>query len=222
MKISACIFDLDGVLVDSAKYHFIAWSALAKKLGFEFTLDDNERLKGVSRMRSLDILLEIGKISMTEEEKIKAADEKNELYKSYVSKMTPQEILPGTEDFLKDVKAHGLSTAIGSASKNTQLIIGCTGLDKYFDAVADGTIVSKAKPDPEVFLKAAAMLGVAPSQCVVFEDAQAGIQAAVNAGMIAVGVGDKNILYQADIVIPDFINMSFDSLASLLIKKINN
>lgn len=207
-----CIFDLDGVLVDSAKYHYLAWKALADKLGFVFTEHDNERLKGVSRMKSLEILLEIGKINMTEAEKEEAADEKNKLYRSYISKMTPEEILPGVEDFLKELKSLNIKTAIGSASKNTSLIMERTGLDKYFDAIADGTMVSKAKPDPEVFLKGAELLGSFPKDCIVFEDSEAGIEAAHRAGMKAIGIGDKNVLKEADLVIKNFVGFNVKML----------
>ncbi|MBQ9213828.1 MAG: beta-phosphoglucomutase [Bacteroidales bacterium] len=211
----AYIFDLDGVLVDSAKYHYLAWKALADKLGFVFTEKDNERLKGVSRMKSLEILLEIGNIKMSEEEKEKAAEEKNNLYRDYISKMTPSEILPGVENFLKEIKALGKKTAIGSASKNTPLILEKTGLDKYFNAVADGTIITKAKPDPEVFLKGAEMLNVDPKDCIVFEDAVSGVQAAHNAGMKAVGVGDKSVLTMADLVIKSFEGFSLKCLETI-------
>lgn len=214
--IKACLFDLDGVLVDSAKYHYLAWKALADKLGFEFTEKDNERLKGVSRMASLDILLEIGGITMSADEKEKAAYEKNELYKSYISKMTPDEILPGVEDFLKEIKSLGIKTSLGSASKNSGIIMEKTGLSKYFDAIADGTMVSKAKPDPEVFLKGAELLGMKPEDCVVFEDAEAGVQAAHNAGMRAVGIGSPATLGKAEIVIPNFVGFSFETLTSKL------
>ncbi|MBR4267490.1 MAG: beta-phosphoglucomutase [Bacteroidales bacterium] len=210
--ITACIFDLDGVLVDSAKYHYLAWKALADKLGFEFTEKHNERLKGVSRMKSLEILLEVGGITMTQEEKEKAATEKNELYRSYISKMTPDEILPGVETFLKEIKALGIKTSIGSASKNTSLIMERTGLSKYFDAVADGTMVTKAKPDPEVFLKGAELLNTDPKECVVFEDAEAGVEAAHNAGMRAVGIGSTSTLGKAEIVIPGFTGFDFKTL----------
>lgn len=211
----ACIFDLDGVLVDSAKYHFLAWKALADKLGFVFTEKDNERLKGVSRMKSLEILLSVGNITMSDDEKEKAATEKNELYRSYISKMTPDEILPGVENFLKELKAAGIKTAVGSASKNTSLIMQRTGLEKYFDAVADGTMVEKAKPDPAVFLKAAELLNVSPSDCIVFEDAEAGVEAALNGGMKAIGVGDEKILNKANFVIPGFKDFSLEKLKNL-------
>lgn len=211
----ALIFDLDGVLVDSAKYHYLAWNAVAEALGFKFTEKDNERLKGVSRMKSLEILLEIGGIIMSEEMKEKTASEKNEHYRRLISTMTPEEILPGVEDFLKEVKTAGILTAIGSASKNTPLIMERTNLSKYFDAVADGTMVSKAKPDPEVFLKGAELLGVPPSECIVFEDAEAGVEAAHNAGMKAVGIGNPSILGASEMVIPNFVGFNLARLAAL-------
>jgi len=151
-------------------------------------------------------------VIMSDEMKEKSATEKNELYRSYIAKMTPDEILPGVEDFLKEVKAAGYKTAIGSASKNTPLILERTGLAKYFDAVADGTMVSKAKPDPEVFLKGAELLGVAPSECIVFEDAEAGVEAAHNAGMKAVGIGSPATLGKAEMVIPNFVGFRLDKL----------
>jgi beta-phosphoglucomutase len=202
--IKACLFDLDGVIVDTAKYHFIAWRELAGELGFEFTEKDNERLKGVSRMTSLEILLEVGGLTFSPEKKMEMAQRKNERYVSYISKMTPSEILPGVITFLDEVKKTGLKTAIGSASKNTPLILERVNLAHFFDAVIDGNKVSKAKPDPEVFLKGAEELGVMPSECVVFEDAVSGIDAAINGGMKSVGVGDPSVLWKANKVIPGF------------------
>lgn len=215
MRITACIFDLDGVLVDSAKYHYLAWKALASRLGFDFTEKDNERLKGVSRMASLEILLQIGGISLSDSQKQQAANEKNSLYRSYISRMDKSEILPGAEDFLKEIKALGIKTSLGSASKNASIIMERTGLGRYFDAIADGTMVSKAKPDPEVFLKAAQLLGANPSECVVFEDAEAGIQAAINAGMKAVGIGSPATLWKAGLVIPSLEGFRFSQINNL-------
>ena len=211
-EIKACLFDLDGVIVDTAKYHFIAWRELAEELGFEFTEEDNERLKGVSRMASLDILLEVGGITFPEEMKEQLAKEKNERYVSYIIKMTPDEILPGVIDFLKEIRNAGIKTAIGSASKNTPIILERLELTSYFDAVIDGNKVSKAKPDPEVFLKGAEALGVLPSECVVFEDAAAGIEAAINGGMKCIGIGHPDILGNANLVIPGFENFTITQL----------
>ncbi len=208
----ACIFDLDGVIVDTAKYHYLAWRALATELGFEFTQEHNERLKGVSRMRSLDIMLEVGNVTLSEEEKLKVADKKNAIYVSYIEKMTPDEILPGAENFLNIIKAKGIKTALGSASKNTPLILKRTNLKHMFDVVVDGNMVSKAKPDPEVFLKGAELLSINPSDCCVFEDAFAGVEAAHRAGMHCIGIGTKEVLADADIVIPGFANVNPDNL----------
>ena len=211
-QIKACLFDLDGVVVDTAKYHFIAWRELAQELGFDFTEADNERLKGVSRVRSLEILLEIGGIELDDEKKEQLAAKKNENYVGYIRQMKPDEILPGVEDFLSELRKNGILIALGSASKNAPLILKQIGLTHLFDAIIDGNSVSKAKPDPEVFLKGAEALNVAPTDCVVFEDAQAGIEAARNAGMHVIGVGHPDNLKNADFVIPGFEEMTIGKL----------
>ncbi len=209
--VKACIFDLDGVIVDTAKYHYLAWKRLAKELGFEFTEKDNEQLKGVSRMESLEILLRVGNIKI-DDPKIKEqlADKKNGWYVEYINQMTKDEILPGVLDFLKLLKENGIKIAIGSASKNTMTILRRIELDDYFDVVIDGTKITKAKPDPEVFLKAAEELNIAPEGCCVFEDAVAGIEAAKRAGMKCIGVGNPNILKDADKVIQSFENQTLE------------
>jgi beta-phosphoglucomutase len=212
MGFKACIFDLDGVIVDTARYHFLAWKRLTDKLGIDFDENDNERLKGVSRMDSLDIILEIGNRSMSNEDKLKYATLKNDWYVEYISKMTPAEILPGCMDFIKELRSAGIRVAIGSASKNTPMILERVGIAHYFDAVADGNNVSKAKPDPEVFLKAAELLGVEPGKCFVFEDAAAGIKAALNAGMYCIGIGSQTVLAEAHFVVSDLTQMSIDKL----------
>ncbi|MDE5944858.1 MAG: beta-phosphoglucomutase, partial [Rikenella sp.] len=189
--IRAAIFDLDGVIVDTAKYHYLAWRRLAEELGFDFSARDNERLKGVSRMRSLEILLEVGGFgagAFTEAQRQQMADRKNGWYVEYISRMTPDEILPGVLSFLEEVRADGVRTALGSASRNTGIILERLRIGGLFDAVVDGTMVGRTKPDPEVFLTGAAMLGggILPAECVVFEDAEAGIEAARAAGMYSV------------------------------------
>ena len=215
MHIKACLFDLDGVIVDTAKYHFIAWKTLANQLGFEFTEHDNERLKGVSRMVSLDILLEIGNKHFSEVEKLRLAESKNTHYVEYINKMTPDEILPGVLTFLKSLRDKGIKTAIGSASKNAPTIIERLQLNSYFDAIIDGNSVEKAKPNPEVFLKGALALNVLPNECIVFEDAEAGVEAALNGGMKCIGIGDKAILGKANLVIDGFQNFSVHDLMSV-------
>jgi beta-phosphoglucomutase len=212
----AAIFDLDGVLVDTAKYHFLAWKQIADSLGFEFTLQDNERLKGVSRMDSLNILLSIGKLDFTDKEKERLADKKNKLYVDYIIQIGEEELLPGTLKLLKALRGGGIKTAIGSASKNTPLIIEGLGIKDYFDAISDGNIISKAKPDPEVFIKAAEMLKVSPENCVVFEDAEAGVKAAKNAGMYAIGVGREKDLPGADNWIKNLEEVDYKKLFRII------
>jgi len=216
MKVKAFIFDLDGVIVDTAKYHYIAWKKLANDLGFDFTKDDNERLKGISRMTSLDILLEIGGLSLDEEKKLELANRKNEHYRTYITQMTPDELLPGVFDFLKELKNEGYKLAIGSASKNTPIILERIGLANFFDAVVDGNKISEAKPNPEVFLKGAEEMDVAPQNCLVFEDAVAGVEAALNGKMLCVGVGDAETLEKAHAVISGFEGITLKKIEEIL------
>lgn len=211
-KIKACLFDLDGVVVDTAKYHFLAWKRLADELGFEFTLEHNERLKGVSRMTSLDILLEIGNKQITEEEKIAFAEKKNIWYREFILKMEPDEILPGAIEFFDALKKADYKIALGSASKNAVTILEKTNILHWFDAIIDGTKTQKAKPDPEVFLLGAEAVGVKPEQCVVFEDAEAGVEAAIAAGMRCIGIGDEKILNKANFVVSGLHEMNISKL----------
>jgi len=215
MWTKACIFDLDGVVVDTAKYHFLAWKRLTDDLGIAFTEKDNERLKGVSRMASLEIILEIGGKNFPSHEKAKMAALKNKWYIEYISRMTPGEILPGTLEFIGELKRHNIKIALGSASRNTPMILERVGINSLFDAVADGNSVHKAKPDPEVFLKAAAMLGVAAKRCIVFEDAIAGVQASLNAGMICIGIGQEKVLTNANMVVKGLFEMNIGKLIAL-------
>ncbi|WDC84391.1 beta-phosphoglucomutase [Caloramator sp. mosi_1] len=210
--IKGCIFDLDGVIVDTAKYHYLAWKRLANELGFEFTEEDNERLKGVSRMKSLEILLEIGNKDFDEETKIELAEKKNGWYVEYISKMDESEILDGVKEFLTELREKGIKISLGSVSKNAMTILKNINLLPYFDAVIDGTKVTNAKPDPEVFLKAAEELGLKPEECCVFEDAVAGIEAARRANMKVIGVGSPEILGSADKVIDGFKGITIDIL----------
>lgn len=200
-KMRAAIFDLDGVIVDTAKYHYLAWKRLAHELGFDFTEADNERLKGVSRVRSLETLLEIGKVSLDEETRLQVAARKNDWYVDYIRQIKSSEILPGATEYLQILRNKGVATALGSASKNAPLILDRLGISNLFNAIVDGNKVIKAKPDPEVFLRAAEELNVPGSACVVFEDAEAGIEAAHRAGMTAVGIGKAVLLKDADVVI---------------------
>jgi beta-phosphoglucomutase len=215
MILRASVFDLDGVIVDTAKYHFLAWKRLADQLNISFTKKDNERLKGVGRLASLEIILELGRMKIDDELKEKYANLKNKWYVDYISKMTPDEILPGSLDFINELKNAGIKTALGSASKNTPLILKRVGMENLFDTVADGNIVKKAKPDPEVFLVAARMMNIEPRQCIVFEDAVAGVRAALNAGMLCVGIGSPEILQEAHAVVSGLDKMNIEILKEI-------
>ncbi len=217
MAIKGAIFDLDGVIVDTAKYHFLAWRDLAKELGFDFTEDNNEALKGVSRMRSLEILLEVGGLSdkYSEQEKSDMAAKKNGEYIEYISRMDSSELLAGVKEFLVSLRSAGIKIALGSASRNAPLILDRVGIRSLFDAVVDGSMTSQAKPDPEVFLLGAELLGLEASECVVFEDAQAGVEAAHRAKMKCVGVGGSPLLNRAEAQI-----MGFDSLDATFLESI--
>ncbi len=210
------LLDLVRVIVDTARYHYLAWKALADELGIPFTPRDNARLKGVSRTASFDIILELGGRAMSEEGKEANCQKKNDLYVSYIKGLTEDDLLPGVRDFLTDARARGYKIALGSASKNSPLILGRLGIANLFDALVDGTKASRAKPDPEVFLRGAEELHLPAGACVVFEDAVAGVKAAHNAGMKAVGIGDPAVLSQADLVLPGFAGVrAADVLARL-------
>lgn len=212
----AFLFDLDGVLVDTARFHFLAWQRLAHQLGFEFTETQNEALKGISRMDSLEIVLKAGGIQATNEEKLRYAEEKNAYYLRLCSEMTPEDVLPGVLNFIRQARERGILIGLGSASKNAGTILDHVGLRPYFDTIVDGNRVRKSKPDPEVFQIGAADLGVLPGSAVVFEDAVAGVEAAKRAGMKVVGIGDPAILKEADRVFPDFEGLSLTQLEELV------
>jgi beta-phosphoglucomutase len=210
MKHKGLLFDLDGVIVDTAKYHYIAWKEIAEELGVFFTEKDNERLKGVSRKRSFEIILEIGKQSMNEMDQAYYCSKKNEIYLSYIMNMKEDEVLPGVREFLHDAKRKDYKIALGSASKNAKIILDRLRLVDMFDAIMDGTKVINSKPDPEVFLKGAEALGLMKEECIVFEDAVAGIEAAHAGGMLVIGIGNKELLSKADLIIPGFIDVYVD------------
>lgn len=216
MTKKAFIFDLDGVIVDTAKYHFLAWQKLAQELGIEFTPEHNEELKGVSRVRSLDIILDLGNIEASQEDKNKWLIQKNEDYLSYLVDMDESEILPGVLPVLEFIKEKKQLIALGSASKNARPILEKTGILHFFDAIVDGNDVSNAKPDPEVFLRAAQLLNVSNENAIVFEDSVAGIQAANIANMISVGIGDANILQEAKYNFKDFTFMDVAFIEAFL------
>jgi len=216
MTKKAFIFDLDGVIVDTAKYHFLAWQKLAQELGIEFTPEHNEDLKGVSRVRSLDIILALGNIEASQEDKNKWLIQKNEDYLSYLVDMDESEILPGVLHVLEFIKEKNQLIALGSASKNARPFLEKTGILPFFDAIVDGNDVSNAKPDPEVFLRAAQLLNVSNENAIVFEDSVAGIQAANTANMISVGIGDATILHEAKYNFKDFTFMDLAFIEALI------
>jgi beta-phosphoglucomutase len=218
MAKKAFIFDLDGVIVDTAKYHFMAWQKLADSLGITFTPEHNEELKGVSRVRSLEIILELGNIQASDLDKQHWLIQKNQDYLNYIEKINETEILPYVRQTLEFIKEKQHYIALGSASKNARPILEKVNLLHYFDAIVDGNDVSNAKPDPEVFLRAADLVGVSSENAIVFEDSLAGIQAANIAHMISVGIGSSHILKEAQYCFPDFSHMD-SSFLETLIKK---
>lgn len=212
MPIRAFLFDLDGVIVDTAIYHYQAWKRLANELGFDISEEFNEQLKGVSRMDSLDLILAHGGLTLSDEKKNELAAQKNQWYLELVSRMTSDDILPGVATFFSQVRKAGLQTALGSVSKNAPLILERIGMTNAFDAIIDGTKISKGKPDPEVFTKGADELGVSPAECVVFEDAVAGVEAGKRGGMFVVGIGTPDVLTQADLVAPSLDVLTVDEV----------
>jgi len=207
MTKKAFIFDLDGVIVDTAKYHFLAWQKIASDLGIEFTPEHNEELKGVSRVRSLDIILKLGNIEASQENKNKWLTQKNEDYLSYIENMDETEILPGVVNILEFIKEKKQLIALGSASKNARPILEKVKILHMFDVIVDGNDVTNAKPDPEVFLRAAKLLNATNENSMVFEDSVAGIQAANIANMTSIGIGDEKILHEAKYNFKDFTFM---------------
>lgn len=212
------IFDLDGVIVDTAKYHFVAWQNLAKSIGIQFTHEDNEQLKGVSRVRSLELILEWGKVQATQEQKELWLIRKNDEYLSFIEKMDATEVLPGVEKVLEFLKQNQQNIVLGSASKNAKPILEKTNLLHYFDAIVDGNDVTNAKPDPEVFLQGAKKVNAVATNCIVFEDSVAGIQAANVAQMTSIGIGEVNVLKEAQFCFQDFTQISEDFLQELIKK----
>ena len=210
------IFDLDGVIVDTAKYHYLAWKKLANSIGVDFSEEQNEQLKGISRTRSLEKILEWGNKTLIEDEFMELMARKNNDYLNYIAKMDESEILPDVTKILDFLSERNQPIALGSASKNARAILKRVKLINQFDIIVDGNDVSKAKPNPEVFLNAADGLKVQPEKCVVFEDSVAGIQAANNANMISIGIGSEAVLNEADFVFKDFTEISIEFLEEIM------
>lgn len=215
---TTAIFDLDGVLVDSAKYHYLAWRRLAHTLGFDFKVEDSHATKGVNRLASLEIVLSIGGVQdqFTNDEKLAMAEQKNKWYLEYINQIDETELLPNVRELLEDLREHSIKIALGSASKNARLILRNCKIESLFDVVVDGNMVHRAKPDPEVFLVAASLAGSPAASCVVFEDAQAGVEAALSAGMKCVGICLDGPLPRATIERDNLVGFTYDDLIKLM------
>ena len=205
---------MDGVITDTARFHFLAWKKLADKLGYYFDEKVNERLKGVSRSRSIEIILEVNnamyKYSTAEKEAF--CTEKNEIYKELIKQLTPDDVLPGIREFMDKASAAGIKTAVASVSKNARDVLAYLGMADSFDYIADAKKITKSKPDPEIFLVCAEELGVLPEDCIGIEDAQAGIEAIHNAGMLSIGINVDVTSLSPDISLSSTSELDFDSL----------
>jgi len=213
--IKAAIFDLDGVIIDTAHYHYIAWKRLASEFGITLTHENNEMLKGVSRMRSLEIILSLGNLELPEQQKEQLAEKKNKWFVEYIESIRPEEIFPGVIDLIRNLRKQKIKIGLASSSKNAPRVIELLGIAKDFDTLVDGTMITHSKPDPEIFLLAAHKLGIAPHECVVFEDAEAGVEAAIAAGMKCVGVGSVEQLGKANRVVARTGDFNASDLESL-------
>ena len=213
--IKACIFDLDGVIVDTAKYHYLAWKRLAEKLDIPFSEEENETMKGISRMASLEKLLQLGNIELTNDDKEKYCAVKNIWYLEFVSSMGKEETLPGVQEFIAELKKNGILIGLGSASKNARTILEKIDITDLFDVIIDGNDVIKSKPDPEVFSKGAALLDCLPGETIVIEDSAKGIDAAISGGFMTIGIGEEEYLGHADLVVQDLQNISLDDLSEI-------
>ena len=216
-RIEAVIFDLDGVITDTAEYHYLAWRQLGEELGIPFEREFNEKLKGVSRLESLELILKHGnrQNDFSMEEKERLTNKKNEHYVELIKQVTPDDLLPNILTFLKELKGAGVKIAMASASKNAFAVTQSLGVMEYFDHIVDAGTVKKSKPDPEVFLKAAEAVGVLPENCIGIEDAAAGVEAILEAGMFAVGIGDIEVLGDANVVYPSTKELSLEGLEKL-------
>lgn len=216
---SAFVFDLDGVVVDTAKFHFLAWQEVAAELDIPFSEADNEKLKGVSRIASLSLILAQGQRNLPDLAFQQYLDKKNRLYLDYIQTLNQDDVLPGVKRLIESARAKGILIALGSASKNARAILDRLELTPLFDTIVDGNIVSRAKPHPEVFLNAAENLSVTPTSCLVFEDAASGVEAAKSANMFCIGIGDDAQLGQANYVFDSFKNLDLKITEALFKEK---
>ena len=215
--IKGFIFDLDGVVVDTRPYHLIAWQHIAGNMGVHINAESNEVLRGLSRMKSLEKILEWGNLYLTEAEKLYWSDLKNNQYLDLIAKMNPDEVLPGVYDFLQQTKEQGIKTALVSSSRNARAVLHSVRLESFFDAVIDGNVTKKSKPAPDCFLLAAEAIHLRPSECVVFEDAPNGVMGAKNADFYTVAVGMHRKICGADASIKGFADLSVHQLQELLL-----
>lgn len=213
--IKGCIFDLDGVIVDTAHYHYLAWKRLAHELGYDLTELENEQLKGVSRMDSLRIVLRLAGRTVHNGELENLADKKNKWFNEYVDQMTPDEIFPAVKTLIRDVKGQGIKVGLASSSKNAKKVIHLLNIENEFDAIVDGNMIRNTKPHPEIFQTTADQLGISPEECVVIEDAEAGVEAALAAGMKCIGIGSPGLLGKANKVFPRTADVSLSTLRDL-------
>lgn len=213
--IKACIFDLDGVIVDTAHFHYLAWKRLANELGHTLTESENELLKGVSRMDSLEIVLDLAGVSLNPEHKEILANKKNGWFNEYVQQMTPADIFPGVRQLIATMRSQGLMIGLASSSKNAKTVLRLLDVQHEFDAIVDGNMIESTKPHPEIFLRVAALLGVEPGACVVIEDAEAGVEAALAAGMKCIGIGSPLTLKKAHLVFPRTADIKLSTIRNL-------
>ena len=206
---------MDGVIVDTAHYHYLAWKRLANELGYDLTEKENEQLKGVSRMRSLEIILEQAGVSLNQEHKEMLAAKKNAWFNDYVQQMQPEEIFPGVRSLIREMRSHGIKVGLASSSRNAKTVIRLLEIQHEFDAIVDGTMIIHTKPDPEIFLKAAKKMSVDPAHTIVFEDAEAGVEAALAAGMKCIGIGSGETLNKANLVFPKTSDVNMSTLRQL-------
>ncbi len=218
MSLKALVFDLDGVLTDTAKYHYLAWKKLADELGYYFDEDINELLKGVSRINSFEIILEKNNATdkFTAEEKEDLANKKNDYYKEMIEQLTPNDILPGIVSFITDARNNGVKCAVASISKNAGRVLELLEISNLFDYIADAALVKKPKPDPEIFLTCAEALGFAPSECIGVEDAQAGIESIHGAGMLSIGINVTVTSISPDVVLKSTSELNFNKIKDLI------
>jgi beta-phosphoglucomutase len=214
-EIKGCIFDLDGVIVDTAHYHYLAWKRLAEELGYHLTEQENEQLKGVSRMESLERVLALAEITLQKVEKEKLAERKNTWFREYVEAMTPGEIFPGVKQLIHDLKSTGIKVGLASSSKNAKRVVNLLQIENEFEAIVDGNMISHTKPHPEIFLTIARKLGIDPSACVVIEDAEAGVEAALSAGMKCIGIGSPELLQKANKIFSKTAQVKLSTLQDL-------